>query len=297
METLTSETRGVDVYIRLEKVGEGTYGVVYKAQNKITGQLVAQKKIRLESETEGIPATALREISILRQLHHPNVVQLLDVVLEETKLHLIFEYLEQDLKQLLNKRRSGLPPFTLKLYLSQILSSILFCHKHRILHRDLKPQNILVSKDGQKIKLADFGLARAFQVPIHTYTHEVITLWYRPPEILLGSTRYSPGVDMWSVGCIFVEMATKKPLFPGDSEIDGLFKIFHVLGTPNDLTWAGVSNLPDYSGAFPQWKPEPLSRFLPGVEVEGVDLLQRMLVYDPLNRISAQAALDHSYFA
>lgn len=290
------ETRGVDVYTKLEKIGEGTYGVVYKAQNKLTGQLVALKKIRLESETEGIPATALREISILRQLQHPNVVQLVDVVMEETKLHLIFEYLDQDLKQLLNKRRVGLPPLTLKLYLYQILSSLLFCHRHRILHRDLKPQNILVSKDGQTVKLADFGLARAYQIPIRTYTHEVVTLWYRAPEILLGSQQYSPGVDIWSVACIFVEMATKKPLFPGDSEIDELFKIFQVLGTPSEVTWSGVSSLPDYARVFPQWQSEPLARFLPGVEPEGVELLQRMLVYSPAQRITALAALEHPYF-
>jgi serine/threonine protein kinase len=177
-----------------------------------------------------------------------------------------------------------------------MLDGILFCHTHRIIHRDLKPQNLLVSKDGLMIKLADFGLARAFQVPLHTYTHEVVTLWYRAPEILLGDKHYSPAVDIWSVGCIFAEMATKQPLFPGDSEIDELYKIFRLLGTPNEHTWPSVTSLPDYAPVFPQWAAQPLSSVVTPLDREGIDMLSKMLVYEPTRRLTAKAALQHTYF-
>jgi cyclin-dependent kinase 2 len=202
------------------------------------------------------------------------VVALLDVVHEDGKLHLIFEYLDSDLKKHMEASPGHYPPLMLKKYLWQMLSGINHCHSHRILHRDLKPQNLLIGQaeeaarmegDGQNaihpthvLKLADFGLARAFGIPVRQYTREVITLWYRAPEILLGCKQYSTPVDIWSIGCIFSEMAMLKPLFPGDSEIDQLFKIFQVLGTPNEETWRGVRELPEYKDVFPQWRPRNL---------------------------------------
>jgi serine/threonine protein kinase len=138
----------------------------------------------------------------------------------------------------------------------QMIAGLNFCHARRILHRDLKPQNLLIDRSGA-LKLADFGLARAFGIPVRTYTHEVVTLWYRAPEILLGQQQYSTPVDMWSIGTIFAEMVMKCPLYPGDSEIDELFKIFRTLGTPNEELWPGVSKLPDYKPTFPNCKPSP----------------------------------------
>lgn len=146
------------------------------------------------------------------------------------------------------------------------------------------------------LKLADFGLARAFGLPIKTYTHEVITLWYRAPEILLGSKKYSTPVDIWSAGCIFAEMAQKRPLFAGDSEIDQLFKIFRVLGTPDDNNFPGVTSFPDYKPSFPRWRGGCISNLVPNLEPAGVDLLSQMVCYDPARRISARAALQHPYF-
>ena len=141
---------------------------------------------------------------------------------------------------------SELTPGRVQSYLKQLLLGIAYCHSHRVLHRDLKPQNLLIDRNNNALKLADFGLARAFGIPIRTYTHEVVTLWYRAPEILLGSKHYSTPVDVWSIGCIFSEMSNQRPLFPGDSEIDQLYKIFQMLGTPDEENWPEVSHLPDY---------------------------------------------------
>ncbi|XP_025904706.1 cyclin-dependent kinase 2 [Nothoprocta perdicaria] len=164
---------------KVEKIGEGTYGVVYKARNKVTGEVVALKKIRLDTETEGVPSTAIREISLLKELNHPNIVKLLDVIHTENKLYLVFEFLHQDLKKFMDSAAiSGIALPLIKSYLFQLLQGLAFCHSHRVLHRDLKPQNLLINAEGA-IKLADFGLARAFGVPVRTYTHEQM-LHYDP---------------------------------------------------------------------------------------------------------------------
>nr|QOY46745.1 cyclin-dependent kinase 1 [Ambystoma andersoni] len=282
---------------RLKKIGEGTYGVVYKGRHKATGQVVAMKKIRLENEEEGVPSTAIREISLLKELQHPNVVRLQDVLMQDSRLYLIFEFLSMDLKKYLDSIPSGqyVDPMLVKSYLYQILQGIVFCHTRRVLHRDLKPQNLLIDNKGV-IKLADFGLARAFGIPVRVYTHEVVTLWYRAPEVLLGSLRYSTPVDVWSIGTIFAEMATKKPLFHGDSEIDQLFRIFRALGTPNNEIWPEVESLQDYKNTFPKWKAGGLSNIVKNINQDGLDLLAKTLIYDPAKRIAAKEALNHPYF-
>jgi len=290
----------MDNFVKIEKIGEGTYGVVYKAMDKSTGKMVALKKIRLETESEGVPSTAIREISLLKELTHPNVVHLFDIVHGNKHLYLVFEYLEQDLKKLLDSAKSNpvdeeLWSNLVKSYLYQLLKAIAFCHVHLILHRDLKPQNLLIDRTGS-IKLADFGLARTFGVPVRTYTHEVVTLWYRAPEILLGTKLYSAAVDVWSLGCIFAEMATRRALFPGDSEIDQLFRIFRTLGTPDETMWPGVSQLPDYKSMFPRWDARDLDEVVPSFGEEGRDLLLKLLTYDPSERITARKALSHPYF-
>lgn len=265
----------MDDFIKIEKIGEGTYGVVYKAKNKKTNQFVAMKKIRLDSEEEGVPSTSIREISLLKELQHPNVVKLESIIMDEGKIYLIFEFLSMDLKKYLDLIPSDkfMEPSLVKSYLFQIVMAMLFCHKRRIIHRDLKPQNLLIDGNGT-IKLADFGLARALCVPVRVYTHEVVTLWYRAPEVLLGATRYALPVDMWSIGCIFAEMATKRPLFRGDSEIDELFRIFRTLSTPTDETWPGVSKLPDYKSSFPSWKSNTLASSVKNLDDDGLELLQ-----------------------
>ncbi|EKM76310.1 hypothetical protein AGABI1DRAFT_63359 [Agaricus bisporus var. burnettii JB137-S8] len=282
-------------YAKLEKVGAGTYGVVYKARDITTDQIVALKKVRLEAEDEGVPSTAIREISLLKELNNDNVVKLLNIVHVERKLYLVFEFLDVDLKRYIETSRP-LKVNTVKKLCYQLNKGLLYCHSHRVLHRDLKPQNLLIDKD-DNLKLADFGLSRAFGVPLRAYTHEVVTLWYRAPEVLLGSPQYSTALDMWSVGCIFAEMAMQgQPLFPGDSEIDQIFKIFRLLGTPTEAVWPGVASLPNYKPTFPQWSRKDVGEAVPQLDPCGLDLLKQMLTYDSAKRISAKYALKHPYF-
>jgi len=260
-------------YQKKGKLGEGTYGKVYLAQDKLTKEYVAMKKMILETEEEGIPSTAIREISLLKELSdHPNIVKLKDVLYLKGKLYLIFEYLNKDLKAYMDSG-AQMDSILVKSYLHQMLKGIAFCHSHRILHRDLKPQNLLIDTEGH-LKLADFGLSRAFGIPLRHYTHEVVTLWYRAPEILLGQSRYSTPVDIWSAGCIFAEMVTRTPLFPGDSEIDQIFRIFRTLGTPNDHVWPGVSKLPDFQSTFPQNPPQSMVKTISSIRTIRIRLVR-----------------------
>ncbi|CDU19034.1 CMGC/CDK protein kinase [Plasmodium yoelii 17X] len=284
----------MEKYHGLEKIGEGTYGVVYKAQNS-DGESFALKKIRLEKEDEGIPSTAIREISILKELRHSNIVKLYDVIHAKKRLILVFEHLDQDLKKLIDVCDGGLESVTAKSFLLQLLNGIAYCHEHRVLHRDLKPQNLLINREGE-LKIADFGLARAFGIPARRYTHEVVTLWYRAPDILMGSKKYSTPIDIWSVGCIFAEMVNGRPLFPGVSETDQLMRIFKILGTPNSQNWPDVFKLPKYDPNFPVYEPLPWETFIKGLDDTGIDLLSKMLKLDPNQRITAKQAIEHPYF-
>ncbi|KAL7006547.1 hypothetical protein EMMF5_003968 [Cystobasidiomycetes sp. EMM_F5] len=267
----------MDKYTKIEKVGEGTYGVVYRARTNKTGEIVALKKIRLEQEDEGVPSTAIREISLLKEMKDENIVRLLDIVHSENKLYLVFEFLDMDLKKYMDKVEKipdsdGMSPEIVKKFTYQLVKGVNYLHSRRILHRDLKPQNLLIDTDGN-LKIADFGLARAFGIPLRTYTHEIVTLWYRSPEVLLGSRHYSTGVDTWSVGCIFAELVQRQPLFPGDSEIDEIFRIFRLLGTPDEEVWPGVTALPDFKTSFPQWGAKDIRSNVTGIDAVSADLL------------------------
>lgn len=214
----------------------------------------------------------------------------------EKKLTLVFEYLDQDLKKYLDVCEGGLDLTVVKAFLYQLITGVAYCHHHRVLHRDLKPQNLLINREGD-LKLADFGLARAFGIPVRSYTHEVVTLWYRAPDVLLGSRKYSTPVDIWSIGCIFAEMVNGTPLFKGTSEETQLDTIFRTLGTPNEQTFPGIHELPDWKDSYPFY-PEPVSLqpLVPKLDADGVDLLSQMLVYDPSRRISAHEARKHPFF-
>uniref|UniRef100_A0AAF5RVV9 Protein kinase domain-containing protein n=1 Tax=Wuchereria bancrofti TaxID=6293 RepID=A0AAF5RVV9_WUCBA len=297
-DTVEEEWDIFNDYGQLEKIGEGAYGIVYKAIDLQSQETVAIKMVRLEYEEEGIPVSSLREITLLRELKHPNVVYLGRVILDVSYIFLVFEYISMDLRDYINLLPDGVTMNRTeqKTFLYQILRGVCYCHQRRIMHRDLKPQNLLVSAEGI-IKLADFGLARAVGVPVRAYTHEIVTLWYRAPEILLGASRYSFGVDIWSVGCIFAEMAARTPLFKGDSEITQLFSIFSIMSTPTEETWHGVSQLANYQEAFPQWKECCLDKALHGsMGSEDLKILKAMIKYNPAERISAKELLKNPYF-
>jgi len=287
----------VEKYVKIDKLGEGTYGIVWKAKNRETGEIVALKRIRLESEDEGVPCTAIREISLLKELRHPNIVRLYDVVHSEKKLTLVFEHLDEDLKKYLDECQGKIPLATTKSFLYQLLKGVAFCHDHKVLHRDLKPQNLLINRKKGELKLADFGLARAFGIPVRSYSHEVVTLWYRAPDVLMGSRKYSTPIDIWSAGCIFSEMITGKPLFPGKDTQDELLRIFKIMGTPNEEVWPSIVELPDYKNLanFPVFPPKNMKELILMDDI-GHDLFGQMVRYNPSQRITATLALHHPFF-
>ncbi|KAI8885581.1 protein serine/threonine kinase [Backusella circina FSU 941] len=292
MVIIVEKKRG---YKKIEKLGEGTYGIVYKAQNRESNQVVALKRIRLDNEEEGVPCTAIREISLLKELKHHNILRLYDVLHTEKKLTLVFEYLDSDLKKFLDSCGGDIDVITLKQLMYQLLKGVAFCHAHRVLHRDLKPQNLLINKKGE-LKLGDFGLARAYGIPVRNYSHEVVTLWYRAPDVLMGSRQYSTSIDLWSTGCIFAEMASGRPIFPGSSTSDQLQKIFKVLGTPTEEIWPKMAQFPEYKRDFEIFPKISLETIVPKLDSLGIDLLKRLLEYPPEKRITANDALQHPYF-
>ncbi|EPY38640.1 cell division control protein 2 like protein 2 [Angomonas deanei] len=259
-------------------------------------RFVALKVITWSSQEEGIPNTAVREVSLLREVAHPNVVQLIEAIPQGVKLTLVFEFLEKDLHKLCESRITPIIGAKLKKIMFQLLVGLHACHCRRIVHRDIKPQNILSNKDETVFKLADFGLGRAFCVADQTYTYEVMTLYYRAPEILLGETRYHSSVDMWSMGCVMAEMALRRPLFSGETAIVHFIKICKIMGTPNEQTWPGIELLPHYNAQLPQWQGVDLAAAVPTLDEQGIDLLRQFFVYSPEHRITAYQALQHGWF-
>ncbi|KAM9444141.1 cyclin-dependent kinase 18 [Clarias gariepinus] len=285
----------LETYVKLGKLGEGTYATVFKGRSKLTENLVALKEIRLEHE-EGAPCTAIREVSLLKNLKHANIVTLHDIIHTDRCLTLVFEYLDSDLKQYLDNCGNLMSMHNVKIFMFQLLRGLSYCHKRKILHRDLKPQNLLINEKGE-LKLADFGLARAKSVPTKTYSNEVVTLWYRPPDVLLGSTEYSTHIDMWGVGCILYELATGRPMFPGSTVKEELHLVFRLMGTPTEETWPGISTNEEFkSYMFPLYRAQALINHVPRLDTEGIDLLSALLLYDTKKRISAETSLRHTYF-
>ena len=280
-------------YIKGQKLGEGTFGSVRRVTCRKTSNEYACKKIKrntYESE-EGIPASVLREISILKSILHPNIVHLEKVIWATGEtICILFEICDCDLRAYIRDHH----PFTTSIHrrmVMHILRAIKWCHERQVFHRDLKPHNMLVKRksDGTiDLKIADFGLTRSFEIPMRVYTPEVVTLWYKPPELLLGVKVYDCGLDMWSIGCIFGEIVNKYAIFAGDSEIGQLFAIFRKLGTPTEDVWPGVSQMPHFNAGFPCWKR---NFQLPSIEAQDAMLLDRLLTYDPKKRISAGDAL------
>lgn len=307
---MPNNSNGEAVYEKLQKIGEGTYSNVYSARDKKSGQLVALKEIFLNCE-EGAPCTALREIAFLKQLNsHANILRLLEVLHpREDSLTLVFEHLSLDLKQFIeNHYPTGLPIDLLRCLGKQILLGLHVCHSNHILHRDLKPQNILLDLKPNDVdfedtvaKIGDFGLARGFAIPVSGYCAEVVTLWYRPPEILLGSTSYGSAVDLWSFGCILVEMLTGVALFRGKNAEDQVRKIIRVLGTPPPEDLLGIMGANRNEQVAALLKNRVAGRgweevfAYPDAQLE--DLISRLLLWRPQDRLTAVQALNHPFFS
>ena len=309
---LLSGCRSVyDSYERLERISEGAYGVVWKAKDLATAEIVALKQIKFDIDMtkEGFPLSALREINVLLALNHECIVTVREMVVGSAfdKVFMVMELMEMDLKDAIEKM--GNDPFSqgeLKGMIFQVLLGIQHIHSKWLLHRDMKTSNILVHKSG-RIALADFGLARKYQHPLKPLTQMVITLWYRPPELLFGENVYGPAVDVWSVGCILGELITKDAIMQGQGELDQIDKIFKLVGAPNENNWPDFEKLPN--AGILRWKSlddqSELSRRFPVnspvggqtfLDANGFDLLSKLLTLDPSRRISANEAVEHKYF-
>lgn len=294
--------RPVEEFRCLNRIEEGTYGVVYRAQDKRTREIVALKKLKMEKEKEGFPITSLREINTLLKGQHPNIVTVREIVVGShmDKIFIVMDYVEHDLKSLMETMRSRRQAFSageVKCLLRQLLMAVAHLHDNWILHRDLKTSNLLLSHKGV-LKVGDFGLAREYGSPLRPYTPIVVTLWYRAPELLLCAKEYSTPVDVWSVGCIMGELVLMNALFPGKSEVEQLTKIFKELGTPNETIWPDYPNLPAVKKLhFTTYPINSLHTRFPQLTVLGCGLLQAFLTYDPKQRVTAEAALKHDYFS
>ena len=286
-------------YVIINKLGEGAYGTVYLAEDSKNNNIkVALKQLKGGTVEEGVPISCLREISLLKELSHINIVKLMDVIHLNSSITLVFEYVETDLKELLKKNgNKPLPPKLYKSLLYQLLKGIHNIHKMKILHRDIKSENLLISEKNI-LKITDFGLARGYGLPIKNFRNDVVSLWYRAPDIILGNENYERSVDMWSIGCIFGEMVTGNIFFKGFSENDQLRKIFELLGTPNEKWYKFYMD-------YPEWKnqaltevslPGDLKKTLPQLDDDGIDLISKLLELDPEKRILAPDALKHPFF-
>lgn len=292
----------MEEFLCLNRIEEGTYGVVYRAKDKRTDEVVALKRLKMEKEKEGFPITSLREINTLLKGQHPNIVTVREIVVGSNmdKIFIVMDYVEHDLKSLMETmrhRKQTFLPAEVKCLLHQLLRAVAHLHDNWILHRDLKTSNLLLSHKGI-LKVGDFGLAREYGSPLKAYTSVVVTLWYRAPELLLCSKEYSTPIDVWSVGCIFAEFLLMTALFPGKSELDQLNRIFKELGTPNEKIWEGYNDLPAVQKtSFAEYPVSRLRQRFAAVTSEfGLGLLQGLLTYDPKKRVTADHAMKSNYF-
>lgn len=285
-------------YEKIAFLGEGQFATVYKARNVETDELVAVKKIKIGSAQDardGINRTALREIKLLQEVKHPNIIGLLDIFGYGSNVSLVFDFMDTDLEVIIKDTRIVFSPSHIKAYVLMTLLGLEYLHDNWILHRDLKPNNLLVSKQGV-LKIADFGLAKTFGSPNRIYTHQVVTRWYRSPELLFGARKYGVGVDMWAVGCIVAELLLRVPFLPGESDLDQLTRIFQALGSPTEETWPGMTLLQDYV----QFKPfpgTPLKMIFTAAPDDLLELISALLNLNPLKRLDCKQTLKLPYFS
>ena len=298
---LITVKRSGPVYDIVQQVGEGTYGKVYKARNNITAEHVALKKLRLETEREGFPITAMREIKLLQSFNHENVVGLLEMMVERNHVYMVFDYMDHDLTGLLTNSELKLTESHRKFIFKQLMEGLNYLHLKRVIHRDIKGSNILIDSIG-RLKIADFGLARRMSAlsegEIPDYTNRVITIWYRPPELLLGSTDYGREVDIWGLGCLLIELYSNIAAFQGFDEVGQLHKIFNILGTPSIEDWPDMENLPWFEMLKPKVNKASIfaKEYQHIMSEQSFDLAQKLLTLNPKKRLTASLALEHPYF-
>ncbi len=287
-------------YEVLGVVGEGAYGVVLKCRNKETTEIVAIKKFKESEDDEILKKTTLREVRILRMLRHTNIVCLKEAFKRKAKLYLVFEYVDKNLLEVLEEQPSGLDPEVVRVYSYQLCLAIHWCHSNSVIHRDIKPENLLINLKTKTLKLCDFGFARVISKSANEdLTDYVATRWYRAPELLLGSTNYTFGVDMWAIGCIMGEISDGQPIFPGDSEVDQLYIIQKVIGplTPEHQELFMMN--PRFAGLkFPDMsRPETLQKKYVGrLSRRALNIMRVLLSMEPSERPSAEECLQHPYF-
>lgn len=284
-------------YLKEKKVGEGTYAVVYLGKQVDTKRRIAIKEIKTGLFKDGLDMSALREVKYLQELKHPNVIELIDVFLSSNNLNLVLEFLPADLEMLIKDTSIVFKSADIKSWLLMTLRGIHHCHRNFILHRDLKPNNLLIAPDGQ-LKIADFGLARSLGNANEDLSANVVTRWYRAPELLFGAKHYTGAVDIWSIGIIFAELMLRTPYLPGKDDLDQLDVTFRALGTPTEQIWPNVSSLPAYNALkvyAPPSKQELRQRFSAATE-KALDLMIFMTQLDPNRRCDLVNALLHDYF-
>ncbi|CAL7943875.1 unnamed protein product [Xylocopa violacea] len=287
----------MDRYIITGKIGEGAQGVVLKAHDIQTEKNVALKKLFLKNIDNGISTSIIREIKILQQLKHPNVVELLDAFPVGLDFIMVFEYMPTGLWEVIKDNDILLSSSQIKTYTKMILEGIAYIHGKNIIHRDLKPANLLINEKGI-LKIADFGLGRLlWKNMTKPYSHQIATRWYRAPELLYGARYYTSAIDMWSIGCIFGELLNKSPLFPGETDIEQLAIVLKYLGSPTSETWPDLSILPDYNKiTFPFHKGLTWENIIQDTEPQALDLISKILIYNSSKRLTASEALCHIYF-
>ncbi|EJW03878.1 CMGC/CDK protein kinase [Edhazardia aedis USNM 41457] len=284
----------------IKKIGEGTFGHVFLSL--FASQQYALKKIAVDGE-EGISITTLREILILKKLDHKNIIKILDIITDikhekvefdrkNVELYVVFPYYKFDLLNLLSKNE--IAPNDIKYIAKQIVEGLKYLHKNKVIHRDLKSANILLDEKLNTV-IADFGLARNFD-KYENFTTGLITLWYRPPEILLGSSRYTEAVDIWSLGCIIAELYVRSPILPGENEMEQLQKIIYLCGTINERTFPGVSELKYYDNMSLPQGINKIKQLFSKFDKNLPDLLQSLLNVDPRKRLNSSQILHHPYF-
>lgn len=287
----------MEKYEKLEKIGEGSYGVVFKCRNKESGHMVAIKKFVESEEDPLIKKIAMREIRMLKQLKHPNLVNLIEVFKRKKRLHLVFEFVDHTVLNELDRNPKGVPEPMTKNIIWQTLHAVSFCHQHNCIHRDVKPENILITKQG-KVKLCDFGFARLLTGPDDEYTDYVATRWYRAPELLVGDTQYGPPVDIWAVGCVFAELISGQPLWPGRSDVDQLYLIRKTLGDLLPRHMQVFSNNSFFKGLTiptPD-RMEPLEAKFPSISQQAMSFMMGCFAMDPSQRLTCEDLLAHPYF-